>query len=365
MDSTLYQLAAQSPRDPQALAQLHRLATAPGEPRMLARNLHWGLLLVAALLLASGLIFWIAANWQEQTRMFKLMLIEGALLVSVLASIFWRRGRIAALLCATLAVGGLLAFVGQTYQTGADAWQLFATWAALALIWTLLARSDVLWLLWIGIAATAIVMWYGHLELWEMLFRGPRMRVQQIVYLLLWLTLAMVPWLVSLVPWTRHRDGMAWWSHRMALAFALAAWTTIAVIDLFTEERIGLAFPVSGLLIGAAMYLSYQGPLRDFASLCLCTLAANVWVLAMVARVAFEGSDSGGGLLLFTLAGLGCLGGTVSGLLAVQRKLRSQAAIKARAREVRHEFLHLKTFMVAARPGARSGARRCPGTVRG
>ena len=34
-------------------------------------------------------------------------------------------------------IAGLLAFVGQTYQTGADAWQLFATWAALALVWAL------------------------------------------------------------------------------------------------------------------------------------------------------------------------------------------------------------------------------------
>ena len=159
MDSRLYQAAAQLPPGDSRIEQLYTLAVAPGEPRSLAQRLHMGLLLVAALLLASGLVFWVAANWQEQTRMFKLLLIEGALLVSVLASLFWRRGRIAALLCATLALGGLLAFVGQTYQTGADAWQLFATWAALALVWTLLARSDVLWMLWVlvvGLLAYAL-----------------------------------------------------------------------------------------------------------------------------------------------------------------------------------------------------------------
>lgn len=200
MDEVLYRVAAQSPHDAQTLVQLHRVATSPGEPRSLARHLHWGLLLVAALLLASGLIFWIAANWQDQTRMFKLMLIEGALLISIAVSLVWRRGRIAALLCATLALGGLLAFVGQTYQTGADAWQLFATWAALALLWTLLARSDVLWLVWVGIVAAAIGLWYGHMDLWDLLFRGRAMVAQQVVYMLLWLAVAVVPFAVSLIP---------------------------------------------------------------------------------------------------------------------------------------------------------------------
>lgn len=326
MDSHLYRHAASEPLGAEQAQQLHRIATSPGEPRALARHLHGGLLLVAALLLASGLIFWIAANWQEQTRMFKLMLIEGALLVSVVASLVWRRGRIAALLAATLALGGLLAFIGQTYQTGADAWQLFATWAALALLWTLLARSDVLWLVWVGIVATAIAMWWGHLDLWDMLFRGREMVVQQVLYMLMWLALALVPWLVSLVPWARHRNGMAWWSHRVALAMALAAWMTLGLIDLFTRKSSGLAYPLSGVLIAVAMYLSYQGRLRDFASLCLSTLAANVWVLSLVARGVFDGMDSVGGFFIFAVATLACLGATVSGLLAVQRSLRSEAA---------------------------------------
>src|SRR5690606_21168947 len=117
----------------------YALAVAPGTPQALERRIRSGLLLVAALLLASGLIFWVAANWQGQTRLFKLGLIEGGLALSVLAALVWPRVRVAALLCATLVLGGLLAYVGQTYQTGADAWQLFATWAALSLVWTALA----------------------------------------------------------------------------------------------------------------------------------------------------------------------------------------------------------------------------------
>ncbi len=41
----------------------------------------------------------------------------------------------AALLLATLLLGVFLALFGQTYQTGADPWQLFANWALLILPW--------------------------------------------------------------------------------------------------------------------------------------------------------------------------------------------------------------------------------------
>lgn len=325
MDSRLYQAAAQLPPGDSRIEQLYTLAVAPGEPRSLAQRLHMGLLLVAALLLASGLVFWVAANWQEQTRMFKLLLIEGALLVSVLASLFWRRGRIAALLCATLALGGLLAFVGQTYQTGADAWQLFATWAALALVWTLLARSDVLWMLWVLVVAAAIAMWWGHLDLWEILFRGRGTTPQQLLYAAMWLALALVPALVALLPWTRLPAGMGWWSHRLALGLALGAWTGMGLIQLFSSRGIGWGWWLSGLLIALAMAVSYQGRLRDFLSLCLCTLAANVWVLGLLARVLFNGGSEEAAFLFFALATLACLAATVSGLLAVQRRLRAEA----------------------------------------
>ncbi|WP_353234249.1 DUF2157 domain-containing protein [Diaphorobacter ruginosibacter] len=326
MDRTLYEWAARQPQGSDArIAQLHAVATAPGDARALARNMHRGLLFVAGVLLASGLIFWIAANWQEQTRMFKLCLIEGALLVSVLASIFWRRGRIAALLCATLALGGLLAFVGQTYQTGADAWQLFAAWAGLALIWALPARSDVLWTVWIAVAAAAIGMWWGRFNAWEMLFSGGRAATQQLLFIGMWLLLALVPTLVSLAAWTRHRQGVAWWSHRLALALALCAWTTLGVSGLFSRTDSPLAFALCGLLIAATLALSYKGRLQDFASLCLGALAANAWIMALTVRAIPSGSGDVGAFLICTVVGIGCLAATVSGLLAVQRGLRARA----------------------------------------
>ncbi len=102
----------------------------------------------------AAVIFFFAYNWQEMGRLTKFGLVQ-LLLVGSLA-FCWRlgvsrAGGKAALLLASLLTGALLALVGQTYQTGADPWQLFAAWALAILPWALVGRFNVLWLLWIGL----------------------------------------------------------------------------------------------------------------------------------------------------------------------------------------------------------------------
>ena len=323
MDQTLYQVAAQAQDQPgpSPVQPLYALATSPGQPRQLARHMRWGLALVAALLMASGLIFWIAANWQEQSRMFKLGLIESALALSLIAALCSPRARLAGLLCAHLVLGGLLAFVGQTYQTGADAWQLFAAWAALSLIWTLIARSDVLWVLWVLVAATGLVTWAGKLGLEAMLSSALDNRWNAV----LWLALALVPWLVSRCAWLRLPQGMGWWSHRLALGLALSAWTAMGLRELMEHEYQGIGFfLLMGVLVAATLFISLKGPVQDFASLCMAALAANVLLLAallrMIADIGWEGL-----FMLMSLGTLACLWATVVGLTSVQRSWREQA----------------------------------------
>ena len=110
--------------------------------------------LIAGSLVAFGLICWIAANWPDMHRLTKIGLVGAVLLVAALMAAFFDRLRLLALMLATAAVGGLLALIGQTYPSGADAWQLFAWWAALALPFALAARSDAIWSLW-AVVATA------------------------------------------------------------------------------------------------------------------------------------------------------------------------------------------------------------------
>ena len=132
-------------------------ALAPEHPWPASRHWHQALdrLLAYAgsLLLALGMIFFFAFNWDDLHRMHKLVLamavlsgFAGAALLLPRHSVSYR----ACLLAAALATGGLLALVGQIYQTGADIWQLFASWSLLILPWALLSRSAACWgLFWI------------------------------------------------------------------------------------------------------------------------------------------------------------------------------------------------------------------------
>lgn len=61
-----------------------------------------------------------------------------------------------------LFLGALLALIGQTYQTGADTWQLFGWWALLLLPWALVSGNQIAWLLWIAVINGALGLW-----LWE------------------------------------------------------------------------------------------------------------------------------------------------------------------------------------------------------
>lgn len=107
------------------------------------------LLLCGGLLLFAGLIFFVAWNWSEMHRFAKLALVEGAVVATALLAIFKGlenvSGRTALLLCG-ISVGPMLAVFGQTYQTGADLWELFRAWTVILFLFALVGRQAVLWL---------------------------------------------------------------------------------------------------------------------------------------------------------------------------------------------------------------------------
>ena len=69
----------------------------------------------------------------------------------------------AALLLATLLVGGLLALFGQSHQTGADLHELFFTWALLALPFALAAAWGALWAVWFVVLNVGMALLCGWL----------------------------------------------------------------------------------------------------------------------------------------------------------------------------------------------------------
>src|SRR5258708_33715465 len=105
--------------------------------------------------LAAGVIFLVAYNWQKLGVYGRFAMIELPLLLALILA--WAIGidRLAgklALIMAVFLTGALLALFGQTYQTGADASELFFTWAVLAVPWAIACRWEPCWALWLLIA---------------------------------------------------------------------------------------------------------------------------------------------------------------------------------------------------------------------
>ncbi len=137
------------------------------------RFLSSGALGLAVILLGSALVCVVAANWPQLPVWLRLAGAQLLLAASAGAALLLGRGpqrqascarrqaHRAALLLAGLVLGALLALVGQTYQTGADTWQLFAWWAALLLPWAW-AGGTAVWLLWVLVANVALLFLLGE-----------------------------------------------------------------------------------------------------------------------------------------------------------------------------------------------------------
>lgn len=166
----LFDLARHFGLNPAQGTALHTAAGMDVQPAAANRLAVPSLTLLAAMLAGFGVILWIAANWGLWSRSTHFALLGGLLLASSAGA--WvlaprRDAGVALGLVALATLGGLLAYFGQTYQTGADPWQLFALWTGLALPLCLGLRSRVLWMPWSLIANTAISLWaWAQLERW-------------------------------------------------------------------------------------------------------------------------------------------------------------------------------------------------------
>lgn len=138
---------------------------------------------LAVALLGSALVCAVAANWPAMPVWARLAGAQSIVVLCVLAALALGRrdgagqprpAHVAALVLAGVALGALLALIGQTYQTGADTWQLFAWWAVLLVPWGL-AGGAAPWMLCLLVGNVALM--FGLAELtplaWMTVFDTP------------------------------------------------------------------------------------------------------------------------------------------------------------------------------------------------
>ncbi|WP_439668303.1 putative membrane protein [Cupriavidus necator] len=293
------------------------------------RWLDTALMALGTALLCAGVIVFFAFNWQDLHKFSKFGLLAGAL--TLLAAFAWLRpagdtaGR-AALGGAQVVAGVLLAVIGQTYQTGADAWQLFALWALLAVPWALAACAAPHWWLVIVVGNVALLRYFsirfGVEGVFALLFDTRHIRTATLALLgAVVLQLALWQLLCARAPALGFRGQTG---SRMLAAMACVHAGSLGLASLLDSHFDGAAFALAVVVLAALVWW-FRQRVFDIVVLSLACLTGIVLAVAGIAKVLFEGKDDFGAFLLLGLVTIGLAAGAAAWLMRAWRGQLEQA----------------------------------------
>lgn len=262
------------------------------------------LLWLGGLALAFATMFFVAYNWNDIGRFAKFGMVEVFVILAIVA--YWKLGghKVAgkvSLLVATIFLGVLLALYGQTYQTGADPWQLFFNWALLMLPWALIGRFPAIWIVWVVLINLSIVLYHQAFRgvFWFMFGSDTGM---------LWLvfffnTLALVAWefLANIWRWLSER-----WAIRLLAVGSGVPMTGLVLHAIFDRGDINIFPGLVWAIWLAALYFIYRKIRPDLFMLAGGCLSGIVVLVTFLSKHLLKGEPVTAFLLLAMLViGLG------------------------------------------------------------
>ncbi|HXT69042.1 MAG TPA: DUF2157 domain-containing protein [Vicinamibacterales bacterium] len=280
--------------------------------RFISALLFW----LGALLFAAGVIFFFAYNWDALGRFAKFGLVEALLAASIVAAAVAGPDKTAgkaALLLASMLTGALLALIGQTYQTGADTFELFAWWAVLILPWAIAARTPAVWLLIVLLVNLAVAFYFTAFR--RFLFFGGN--DESLVWALAVLNaVILIAW--EFGTWFGPQWMQERWPRRIISVASGTTVTVLAVWGLFESREVGqLSIPAYAAWLVAA-YAFYRHFSRDLFVLAGGVLSVIVFVTALLGKTLLDHAEAGG----FLIIGVAVIGMSAAGAMW----LRSVAA---------------------------------------
>ncbi len=249
------------------------------------------LMWIGGLALAFSAMFFIAYNWDELGRFTKFGMVEALVILAVLA--YWKldEDKVAAkvaLLMASIFLGVLLALYGQTYQTGADPWQLFFNWALLMLPWAVIGRFPVIWILWLSLL-NITAMLYASTFLFRFFPNADPV----------WLLFALNS--TALVVWELLSNRWSWLAERWAVRLLAVGsglsitWLSIfAIFESHAGMLPGLIWPIWML----CMYFGYRKIRQDLFMLAGTALSGIVVIICFVGKQILHDMEAGGFFIL-------------------------------------------------------------------
>lgn len=211
---------------------------------------------IGCIALGLSVVFFLAHNWSQIGRFAKFAIVELALVLTI---IFYLKTQIgtassnASLTISSILLGALMALFGQTYQTGADPWQLFFNWAVSMSPWALIARFTTIWVIWLALLNLSIVLYYdAHSNPLSIWFDA---KVSVLWPLFLFNTLSFISWykLCRTRQWMQKQ-----WAIRLiaiGVGFSITSLALFSILDDRTTDT--LALPVWALFI-FSLYFFYR-----------------------------------------------------------------------------------------------------------
>ncbi|MCG2746279.1 MAG: DUF2157 domain-containing protein [Desulfobulbaceae bacterium] len=279
------------------------------------------LLWLGGLALAFALMFFVAYNWNDIGRFAKFGAVEGLVVLAIVAYCRFAEHAVAgkvSLLVATICLGVLLALFGQTYQTGADPWQLFFTWAMLMLPWAIIGRFPAIWILWVALINTSIVLYYQT-------FRGIFGFMYDDETGMLWLlfifnTLLLVAWeflAAKVWQWLAER-----WAPRLLAIGSGVPLTWLVLHSIFTHGETSFLPGLAWVAWLTVMYFIYRRVRPDLFMLAGCCLSVITVSISFFGEHLLQ-RNSAGGFLFLSLLVIGMGAGSAFWLKTVHQELQS------------------------------------------
>ena len=261
------------------------------------------LLWLGGLALAFSVLFFIAYNWDGMGRITKFGMVQGIIILAIVA--YWlldeytTASRVS-LMVATLNLGVLLALYHQSYQTGADPWQLFVGWALLMLPWAFIGHFAAIWIVWVVLMNIAIFLYYQAFQNIIWIGFGPK---EMLWLIFLFNTIVVVIWESMAI---RLHNLSPRWAIRLVAMGSGFSMTWIVMSAIFDPrdagEFLGLAW--AGWLV--LLYVGYRHLRFDLFMLTGVCLSVIVVSVTYLGDTLLDDWTPGGFLLLaLVVTGMG------------------------------------------------------------
>ena len=265
------------------------------------------LLWLGVLAIAFSIMFFIAYNWYELGRFAKFALVEVFVILAVVC--YWKyhhKGFVAqaTLMVASIGLGVLLALFGQTYQTGADPWQLFFNWSLLILPWAVIARFPALWVLVLGLQNLAIVLYCTTFR--SIFWFSVGSDIDMMWVLFGYNSLALLAWELLSQRWLWLAER---WAVRLIGTGAGVAITWLALYAIFEEKDSDILAVIMWAISMVVLYFVYRRYIRDLYFLAGTALSIIAVVLSFIGKLLFDHGRNEGAFFLMALLVIGMGGG--------------------------------------------------------